>query len=105
ALVMRRRVDAADVQRPYGAAITGSLILQLLMLLVFGGVFLTLVTALLSDTPGLWGALFGFPTLALAIVLWMAGLFGAGAIVYRAIAVWSGRTVAREGSPGAPVGT
>lgn len=96
AAVMRRPLDEPVEGHPYSVAIAGALIMQMLVLLVFIGFFLALATAALSGSPGLWGALFGIPTILLATLLWLAGLIGGGAIVYRAYAVWSGRPVGGE---------
>ncbi len=76
------------VHHPYLPAITGVLILQLIMLVATAGLLLFVIGIIFaSDAQGFF-ILIGIPTLVLWVALWFLGMWGAGALVYSAIKAW-----------------
>jgi hypothetical protein len=92
AIVTGRDLDDPEVNHPYGPAIAGTLVLQVLLLLAVGGLLASLLVALFADDAGPAGLLLGIPTFIVYVLLWLVGIVGGGALVLRAMAAWTNGT-------------
>lgn len=91
AALTRRSMDVRGPEHPYAPALLGALVFSLIALLAFGGALVLALSAIFGNGAGLLGALIGIPAALLTLLLWLIGLLGAGALVYRALLAWRGR--------------
>lgn len=91
ALLLRRPLVDSEYERPYAAALLGTLVLQITSFAAGGGGLFLIMLAILTDDIGWLGYLIGIPAFLLGSLVWIAGMFGAGALVYRAGLVWTRR--------------
>jgi hypothetical protein len=84
---LTRRSIQTDDPHPYLPALVGVGVLQFISFFVTAG-FVFLSVSSLYDTSGLLQLLIGGPTAILAILLWILGMLGAGALLYRAWLAW-----------------
>lgn len=86
ALLTGRRMSDVPEAHPYLQAISGTLLLQLVLLVAMAGVVAGLIAGNLGSGLGL---LFGGPAAFLYVLLWLAGILGGGALVLKAINAWA----------------
>ncbi|CAN5801019.1 hypothetical protein BH23CHL2_BH23CHL2_28910 [soil metagenome] len=92
ALITGQRMDDAGISHPYLAAIAGTVVLQIALLVAVGGALGALLAVLLSDSAGGMALALAILASVFYVILWIAGLLGGGAVTLRALSAWSSRT-------------
>lgn len=85
----RKIVDEPGVH-PYLTAVLGVLILQVISFFIWGGVATLATIAVFEGETGWLQLLIGIPASLLAVLVWIIGTIGSGALQYRAFLAWTG---------------
>lgn len=85
----RKIVDEPGVH-PYLTAVLGVLILQVISFFIWGGVATLATIAVFEGETGWLRLLIGIPASLLAVLVWIIGTIGSGALLYRAFLAWTG---------------
>lgn len=88
-MALGRRLSDSPGVHPYLTAVVGTLILQVISFFIWGGVVTLAMIAIFEGQTGWLRLLIGIPASLLAVLVWIVGTVGSGALIYRAFRAWS----------------
>ncbi len=88
AMILDRDLSAPDAGKPYGPALLGTFILQLIAIIALSGVTFLALASFTSADLRLVGPVVGIPAAIFGIVLLLVALYGVGALALRAYHAW-----------------
>lgn len=90
ALALGRTLFDEPGSHPYLMSVVGVFILQVINLFIGAGVLTLAMVAFFEGGTGWLGLLIGIPATLLAVIIWVIGTIGSGALIYRAFRAWTG---------------